>query len=98
MPRDFECPSCKLAFSVGWYHYHSDSGGFWARTLVVCRSCGTQHSIEHAARGNTAPEISDVLESYDAPLKNPKKLKIGDVELPSYQGEWLHRTSIGGAK
>jgi len=46
MPIDVECKSCKLGFSVGTYHYHSHTTGYFGRTLMVCTMCGTQHELE----------------------------------------------------
>ena len=47
MPGDFFCESCKLGFSVGWFHYHGDGEGYGAETLLVCSACGTTHMIQH---------------------------------------------------
>ena len=46
MPIDVECKSCMLGFSVGTYHYHSNTTGYFGRTLMVCTMCGTQHELE----------------------------------------------------
>jgi len=46
MPADYECTNCNLGFSVGTYHYHAHENGYFGRTLLVCGSCGAQHSLE----------------------------------------------------
>jgi hypothetical protein len=48
MPTNWECESCHLTFTVGWYHYHDFSSGYSAETRLVCMRCGTMHAIEHA--------------------------------------------------
>ena len=48
MPSEYVCPKCHLAFSLGWFHYHVFDSGYDAMTLLGCKKCGTQHTIEHA--------------------------------------------------
>lgn len=43
MPMDYFCESCGLVFSVGLYATRSR---YPARTLLVCRSCGTVHELQ----------------------------------------------------
>lgn len=43
MPMDYLCESCGLVFSVGFYAIRSR---YPARTLLVCRSCGTVHELQ----------------------------------------------------
>ncbi len=48
MPVDYTCGSCRLRFSLGWFHYHDFSSGYGSATLCVCKKCGTRHCIEQA--------------------------------------------------
>jgi ribosomal protein S27E len=47
MPDSFYCKACKVAFAVGWFHYHGSADGLGAETLLVCSACGTMHTVVH---------------------------------------------------
>lgn len=51
MPIDLGCRKCNLSMTLGWYHYHTNDSGYWARTAFACSRCGTTHYIEHANDG-----------------------------------------------
>ncbi len=48
MPQDLICRKCDYTMSIGWYHYHDLSSGYWARTAFACGKCGITHYVEHA--------------------------------------------------
>ena len=88
MPRDFECTTCKLGFSVGTYHYHSFEGEFLGRDLLVCASCGLQHAVE-IPRSVGLPYAH---ESLTQPLTDCRKLDGSCLLFPDDQ--WGHRTFV----
>ncbi|HUT28869.1 MAG TPA: hypothetical protein VMX13_03670 [Sedimentisphaerales bacterium] len=51
MPSDMICTYCRLAFQVGWFHYHKYTDHPTA-SYLVCTNCGTMHLIEF---GRTEP-------------------------------------------
>lgn len=59
MPTSYECKTCNLAFSVGWFHYHSFSTGYGSKTLLACKLYGTQHAIE-ISLPDRGPEYHEV--------------------------------------
>ncbi|BET65440.1 hypothetical protein ASA1KI_03580 [Opitutales bacterium ASA1] len=91
MPTDYECPNCRLAFSVGWYHYHGVGTGYGARTLLVCSSCGIQHSIEHPVR-RSEEKRPIALESYEDLVVDCKRVIPNGPLFPDRK--WARRVSI----
>ncbi len=68
MPVLYECRSCNLRFTVGWFHYHTFNTGYCAKTLMVCTACGTQYAVEIACpdRGRATFHIHNVvIETYE---------------------------------
>ena len=48
MPRNYKCSPFDLEFSIGWFHYHDFTSGYGSETLLICDSCGTEHTIQIA--------------------------------------------------
>ncbi len=69
MPTEWECDSCQLFFVTGWFHYHIFSSGYAAETNLVCRWCGTMHTLKHAI--TLTPRERDEMEVSASAL--PKK-------------------------
>jgi len=67
MPTNFECESCHLSFTIGWYHYHDFSNGYAAKTRLVCKLCGTMHAIEHAITLGACDDVESSLVAFDLP-------------------------------
>ncbi len=59
MPSYYQCNSCELTFSLGWYHYHSFENGYGASTNLVCVKCGTPHRVEIALRDRGKEYVYD---------------------------------------
>lgn len=74
MPSEYECESCKLTFSVGWFHYHNFSSGYGSQTLLVCTACGTVHGVEHPIRDSAVAERMQV---QPGPVIDPPRLSGG---------------------
>ena len=104
MPADYICPNCHLGFSVGQFHYHDFSSGYWARTLMVCSACGTMHAVEHADTvGGMSAEADEETPAADLvgnlyPDQRPDRLQaqsgpifldLDDKDLFIRYGEWL---------
>lgn len=89
MPSDFECVTCKLAFSVGTYHYHVNKDGFFGSTLFVCRDCGLQHRLEIP---NSTGSGTFFLESMNDLLIEPPRLAGTMLMMPD--GEWCGRIAV----
>jgi hypothetical protein len=89
MPADIECTACKLAFSVGTYHYHSFDDGYIGSTLLVCGKTGRQHRLEipHPDRS-----LAFALESMSSVLIAPKRLAGTMIMLPD--DDWARRRII----
>lgn len=64
MPDAWKCKNCRLVFPTGWFHYSLSARPYWAATLLACRSCGTAHAIEHAAKES---EVKDRMLSLGEP-------------------------------
>ncbi len=73
MPSDYTCSNCRLAFTLGWYHYHNFSSGYGARTLLVCKGCGTMHAIELALTDVELPDglPARTVSSFNLPPDHP---------------------------
>jgi hypothetical protein len=91
MPSEYECDECGLNFTVGWYHYHRFDSGYGGRTLLVCTSCGTVHSLEHPVRDAS---VQERLQVQAGPVVRPQKV---DGRLTVY-GDWLGNDETGGKK
>lgn len=50
MPLNMSCTSCNLRITVGWFHDGTAAEGYGARTLLVCKACGTEHAVRVALR------------------------------------------------
>ena len=46
MASDFECPACRLGFSVGTYYPHIIIDDIFGHRLLVCSQCGCQHRVD----------------------------------------------------
>jgi hypothetical protein len=57
MPSEYSCKSCKLEFTIGWFHYHIFDSGFAAQTDLVCKACGCCHTIKHAISESNPDEL-----------------------------------------
>jgi DNA-directed RNA polymerase subunit RPC12/RpoP len=55
MPRDYECSTCKLGFTLGTHHFHIHDDGYFGQTSLVCSACGLQHVIEIPMRDSGVP-------------------------------------------
>ena len=78
MPSEYICDSCKLAFIVGWYHYHNYDE-HWAATFLVCSCCGALHRLEHPGHPEKTPSR---IQYYGKPLQNVTTSKFGTLQLP----------------
>ena len=47
MPITYWCNNCNLAFTVGWFHYHTFDTGYGSCSLFACGKCGNQYAIEN---------------------------------------------------
>lgn len=89
MPQDLECSECRLGFSIGFYHYHIHSDGYFGRQLLVCRDCGCQHFIEVPLSDSAA---KPALESFFDLLIDCPKLR--GTKLLFSQQQWAHRQEL----
>lgn len=92
MPSEYECDSCKLNFSVGWFHYHDLSSGYCAETLLVCTACGTVHSVEHPIRD--AP-VTERIRVQTGPSIDPPKVFEGRA---IHYRDWIGDEPTAGRK
>jgi hypothetical protein len=82
MPTNWECQSCHLTFTVGWYHYHDFSSGYSANTRLVCKRCGTMHAIEHATTLAPHDKVENKVSAPDlSPEQKPDRLLAQPVPL-----------------
>src|SRR5688500_7636602 len=51
MPTVYVCSSCHLGFETGWHHYHRESDGATAATLLACLNCGASYLLAHKYDG-----------------------------------------------
>jgi hypothetical protein len=92
MPVDYECSCCLLGFSLGLYHYHIHTHGYFGRKLVVCSECGLQHSIE-IPLSNCHGEY--LLESMPCLLMNSTRITRGGTKkLLVPHADWTRRTVV----
>ena len=68
MPQRCRCRRCNLIFSVGWYHYHEYSSGYFASTLLVCSHCGVQHAVRHPGGAKGDARKPELLEAHEKPM------------------------------
>jgi hypothetical protein len=78
MPRDYYCEGCRLVFSVGRYASRSR---YPARTLLVCRACGTVHEYQESLR----EAVQNRLLAQPGPMTRPWR-----PERPVFLDQRLH--------
>jgi len=71
MPIDYECTACKLGFTVGFYHQHDHSDGYFGFRLLVCRGCGCQHQIHRPLSNSEQPCV--LRSQPDLVIASPKR-------------------------
>lgn len=82
MPLDYQCSQCRFGVSVGTYHYHSHESGYFGRSLIYCKSCGTQHAIEIPMHDESLPYTLRSMPgpAVDCPLLDGIKLLFPKTE------------------
>lgn len=96
----YQCPNCKLEFSIGQFHYDVFRSGYDSMTLCICMKCGSSHAIEHAIE--TIKENIQLKYSPEGILQKRKK-KIdkflytdGECNEPDEDTEWIEQNVLGG--
>ncbi len=90
-PYHYHCPKCWLLYCVGGFHYHWSNEGYWGGTYLVCRGCGTVHSVHHAVRPRGGEQLlpdqkPDEFTTQQQPLfVNPEVAN----ERGKLYGEWI---------
>ena len=80
MPSEYQCDECGLNFTIGWFHYHRFDSGYGSSTLLVCKACGTMHSVEHPVRKSS---VTEILRVKAGPIFRPQR-----ALFPTYS-DWL---------